>query len=179
MRVLGVDPGSLATGWGLVEGSSARPSLVGCGVIRLPAGIGFAERLARLHAEFDELISRLQPAVAAVEAPFHGASARSALQLAHARGVVLAVLAGHGIEVAECSPAAVKKSVTGNGRAEKAQVRRMVCQLLGAGAEGQRDDATDALAVALFQQTAAGVHAAVRRTERRPRPLKRPKEPRA
>ncbi len=111
-------------------------------------GTGLAERLGWLHERFQEMVDRLQPDAAAVEATFHGASARSALHLAHARGVILAVLAQAGIPVAECAPATVKKAVTDNGRADKLQVRAMVCRQLGLETD-QPDDLTDALAVAL------------------------------
>ena len=84
--ILGVDPGSVATGWGLVGGSGARPALIEAGVIRMAARLPFAERLHRLRCEFEGLLLRLRPAEAAVEAPFHGPNSRAALQLAHARG---------------------------------------------------------------------------------------------
>jgi len=94
------------------------------------------------------VIRREAPTSAAVEAPFHGKSSRAALQLAHARGVVLAVLAEAGLEIGEYSPATVKQSVAGNGRADKLQVRRMIGCLLGPAAAKGPDDLTDALAVA-------------------------------
>jgi crossover junction endodeoxyribonuclease RuvC len=96
----------------------------------------------------DALVSRLCPDVAAVEAPFQGASARAALQLAHARGVILAVLANHRIEVVEYAPATVTKSVAGSGRADKEQVGHVVRQLLGS-AVSPGHDASDALAIGL------------------------------
>ncbi len=150
LRVLGVDPGSLRTGWGLVGGSPLEPSLVDCGVIRLPARATFPDRLHLLLAELSGVVGRLSPTAAAVEAPFHGVNPRTALQLAHARGVVLAVLGGAGVPVTEYAPATVKVAVTGNGRADKDQVRAMVQQLLGgAAAPTGLPDESDALAVAL------------------------------
>lgn len=143
-----MDPGSLTTGWGLIGGSINRPELLECGLVRL-RGDDFAARLAKLKGEFEDLVDRLQPDSAAVESPFHGANARSALQLAHARGVVMAVLAAAGVEVAEYTPAVVKKAVTGNGRATKPQVRAMVFRLLAAPARDTASDLSDALAVAL------------------------------
>lgn len=162
-RILGVDPGSFQTGWGLVGGSPARPALLECGVIRLRAGGSFAERLARLRREFEALISRVEPTEAAVEAPFHGANARAALQLAHARGVVLAVLGGAGVPVMEYAPATVKKSVTGAGRAEKAQVQAMVARLLGTATLPKPTDVSDALAVALCHLASSGLRSAILR----------------
>ena len=147
--ILGIDPGSYRTGWGLIEDGPARPNLVECGVIRLTEGVSFPLRLHHLQTQFAILVQRLSPACSAVESPFHGASARSSLQLAHARGVLLAVLAGAGVPVTEYTPATVKKAVTGNGRAEKAQVGAMVLRILEVGTRSWPGDATDALGVAL------------------------------
>ena len=148
-RILGIDPGSLHTGWGLLGGSFHRPTLIDSGVIRLGQAGSFPCRLAGLRASLEILLSRVAPTAAAVESPFQGINARSALQLAHARGVVLAALAGAGLEVVEYSPAEVKKSVTGTGRADKAQVEFMVGRTLGATAMGSCGDRADAIAVAL------------------------------
>ena len=163
MRVLGIDPGSWNTGWGLLDGSPSEPRLVDCGVIRLGKRGSFASRLSHLQGEISDLVDRVRPELAAVEAPFHGASARAALQLAHARGVVLAVLAGSGLEVAEYAPAAVKKAITGNGRADKRQVRKMVQALLGRAAESRSNDVSDALAVSLCHLSCHGFREAVAR----------------
>ena len=163
-RIVGVDPGSIVTGWGLLGGTAAAPLLHESGVIRLPTAGSFAARLACLQREFLALVERLEPTVAAVEAPFHGKSSRSALQLAHARGVLLAVLAGAGVEVCEYTPAAVKKTITGSGRADKEQVRRMIATQLGAGLARRPEDQTDALAVALCHLAGQGFLAAVRRS---------------
>ena len=123
--------------------------MIGCGEIRPGDSLPFAERLHRLHVGIEAVVLSHRPDSAAVESPFHGASARSALQLAHARGVILAVLGGAGIQVAEYAPATVKKAVAGNGRAEKAQVRAMVLRLLGCDLPSESTDLSDALAVAL------------------------------
>lgn len=147
--MLGIDPGSRVTGWGLVRGPVSRPALEGCGTIRLPVGVPFAERLNRLREEIEHVARMAGPCCAAVETPFHGANARSALQLAHARGVILAALAAHGIAVSEYEPATVKKAVVGNGRADKQQVKAMVGHLLSTEVPGDTADPFDALAVAL------------------------------
>jgi crossover junction endodeoxyribonuclease RuvC len=140
--VLGVDPGSLRAGWAVLGGSADRPRLVACGEIRLPADLSF-------HAATERVVGAHAPAEAAVEAPFHGISARSALQLAHARGVVLAVLGASGIPVTEYAPASIKKAVTGSGRADKGQVQAMISRLVpGAGAT-HGPDVFDAIATAL------------------------------
>lgn len=124
-----------------------------------------AERLDVLYTELSQVVERLSPGFAAVEAPFHGVSARSSLQLAHARGVILAVLGRAGVPVAEYAPAAVKVSVTGNGRAEKTQVQAMVTRLLPAVDRDLPHDTYDALAVALCHLSRCGFAAAI---ERRP-----------
>jgi len=163
--VLGVDPGSQTTGWGLLGGTASRPQLLDGGVVRLGRSGSFAGRLARLHQDLTAVVERLRPGVAAVEAPFHGASARSALRLAHARGVVLAVLAAAGVEVAEYSPAAVKKAVTGSGRADKEQVASMVFRQVGEEFAAHPHDLSDALAVALCHLSHCGFDSAVQRAE--------------
>ena len=165
-RILGVDPGSIATGWGVLVGSSHRPRLGDCGVIRL-SDRHFAQRLARLQTEFEQLVEEAHPTVAAVETLFTGASARSALQLAHARGVILAVLARAEVSVAEYTPATVKLSVTGSGRADKEQVRMMVMRLLDLELGNRPTDLSDALAVALCHTTRSRFHARVETAEAR------------
>lgn len=162
MRVLGIDPGSWTTGWGLVGGTATQPIALEFGRFRLE-GATLAARLARLQSDLDALVVRLAPNVAAVESAFHGANPRSALQLAHARGVILAVLAGRGLDVIEYTPATVKKSVTGNGRASKDQVQGMVRRLLGGRPKIASADAADALAVALCHAVTARYHVAVQR----------------
>jgi crossover junction endodeoxyribonuclease RuvC len=150
----------------LIGGSAARPAIIDCGIIRLGRH-AFAERLHRLYRQLDDVVERLQPTACAVEAPFHGASARSSLQLAHARGVILAVLAGRGLDVAEYTPAEVKKAVTGNGRAEKLQVGRMVQSVLGSRTQREPSDVTDALAVGLCHMANGRFAAAVSRARSR------------
>jgi crossover junction endodeoxyribonuclease RuvC len=156
--ILGLDPGSLHTGYGLVEKSGSAVRAVDVGRLSCPRDLAVPQRLAHLTTCLTELLTRRTPDLAVLETPFAGMNARSLIVLAEARGALLAVLAGRGIEIREYSPAEVKSAVTGNGRADKEQVARMVRLLLvaegggTAGATGgQRwaSDATDALAVAL------------------------------
>ena len=149
VRILGVDPGSLRAGWALVSGTAARPELSACGEIVLPGAWAFETRLARLHDELAQVVAATAPTHAAVEAPFHGISARSALQLAHARGVALAVLGGAKVPVSEYAPATIKKAVTGQGRAEKSQVSMMVRSIVRQPEASLREDISDAVATAL------------------------------
>jgi crossover junction endodeoxyribonuclease RuvC len=132
--------------------------LIASGEIRLSDRMTLAERLARLHQGMTSVILEYAPNEAAVEAPFHGVSARSALQLAHARGVVLAAIGSAGLRVSEYSPATIKKAVTGNGRAEKQQVEAMVSKLVAGGCAPGRSDIADAIAAALCHLFGA-VHA--------------------
>jgi crossover junction endodeoxyribonuclease RuvC len=147
--ILGLDPGSLHTGYGLIErrGSSLIP--VAAGRFSCPRGLDLPRRLAELSGRLDELVAGRRPDLAVLEAPFHGMNAHSLIVLAQARGALLAVLAGRGIEIREFSPAEVKSAVTGNGRAGKDQVARMVRLLLAARGDGWPADATDALALAI------------------------------
>ena len=175
-RILGIDPGSYRTGWSLLGGSFRRPALIDSGVIEVAAGGAFSLRLSCLQRALEDLLAQLAPTAAAVESPFHGVNARSALQLAHARGVILAVLAGAGLEVVEYAPAAVKKTVTGTGSAGKSQVEFMVSRTLGAAAANSCGDRADAIAVALCHlfatdsRLAAPVRGEGGRWRRSPRP---------
>jgi crossover junction endodeoxyribonuclease RuvC len=164
-RILGVDPGTRCAGWAVIAGSVYKPELVACGEIRLPARLAFARRLADLHEGIAAVVAQHEPSDAAVEAPFHGISARSALQLAHARGVVLAALGAAQVPVYEYAPATIKQSVTGNGRAEKAQVAAMVGKLVTGGEACARPDVADAIATALCHLFAAGAADAIGRKD--------------
>jgi crossover junction endodeoxyribonuclease RuvC len=143
-----VDPGGFVLGWGLVRKEGGRLAYEQGGVVRPRKTDVFSERLRQLHEGLTEIMGRLRPDAVAVEAVFHALHARSALQLGHARGVVLLAVAQAGLPVHEYPPATVKKAVTGHGAAEKEQVRKMVGMLLGTTIEGATDQA-DALAVAI------------------------------
>jgi crossover junction endodeoxyribonuclease RuvC len=147
--ILGLDPGSLHTGYGLVEKHGSAVRAVDVGRLSCPRDLAVPQRLAWLAEHLGELVSRRPPDLAVLESPFAGMNARSLIVLAEARGALLAVLAGRGIEIREYSPSEVKSAVTGNGRADKEQVARMVRLLLGLDGRGWTSDATDALAVAL------------------------------
>jgi crossover junction endodeoxyribonuclease RuvC len=147
--ILGIDPGSLHTGYGLVERQGSSIKVIEAGRISCPRDLPLPARLVRLVTGLQDLLARRPPDLAALETPFHGMNAHSLIVLAQARGALLAVLAGHGLEIREYSPAEVKSAVTGNGRADKEQVARMVRLLLASAGEGWASDATDALALAL------------------------------
>jgi crossover junction endodeoxyribonuclease RuvC len=164
VRIFGIDPGSVRTGYGCVDSDGSRHRLVLCGAIASPARLPFPERLLAIHAGLRRLLEDCRPDAVAVESLFHAVNARSALQLGHARGVALLAACQSGVPVAEYAPAAVKRAVVGYGRAEKGQVQRMIALLLGLEAAPQPYDASDALAVAichLHSLAPAGVAAAI------------------
>jgi crossover junction endodeoxyribonuclease RuvC len=147
LKVLGVDPGSSATGWALICAEGNRYRLESHGVLR-SRGSSRAQRLADLDLRFRDLLRQLVPDAAAVESSFSGLNPASGLQLAECRGVLLAAL-GHGhLEVHSYSPAQVKSAVVGHGRAEKQQVVYMVSRLLALDTPPPQD-AADAMAVAI------------------------------
>ena len=150
MRVLGIDPGTAVLGYGVVEGGSGlRPTLIECGTLTTQARHPLPDRLRTLYDGVSALLSRHAPEALAVESAFYGRNVRTAVVLSHARGVIL--LAGNiaGVDLAEYSPAQVKKAVVGRGAALKPQVGYMVAQLLRLSSPPSPEDASDAVAVAL------------------------------
>jgi crossover junction endodeoxyribonuclease RuvC len=148
MRILGIDPGSNATGYGVVEGSGSSLRHLTHGVLRPPTGRDPADRLAYLHGEISRIVAEVRPEICVIEQVFVASSPRSALVLGQARGVALAALAGGDVPVREVSARAVKKAVVGTGAANKSQVQAMVKRLLGL-EESPPSDASDALAIAI------------------------------
>jgi crossover junction endodeoxyribonuclease RuvC len=149
MLILGVDPGSLRTGYGAIDTDGRRHRLVEKGAIAAPRRHPLPERLRHIHAGITAVIERLEPDLLAVEDVFHAANTRTALVLGHVRGVVLLAGAEAGLPVHEFPPATVKQQVTGFGRADKRQVAFMVARILDLPEAGEAGDAADALAVAL------------------------------
>jgi crossover junction endodeoxyribonuclease RuvC len=148
--VLGVDPGTTVTGYGVVERSAAAPDrLVECGVVRAAASRPLAERLDAIYQGVSDVIARHRPEAVAVESAFVHRNVRSALVLGHARGVVLLAAARAGLPLFEYAPAMVKKTVTGGGSATKLQVQRMLARLLRLAEAPRPADAADGVAVAL------------------------------
>ena len=149
MIVLGVDPGSVRTGWGAIDTDGRRHRLIEQGVIAPAARLPLPDRLRAIHDGVAALVARLRPDVLAVEDSFHSVNTKTALVLGHVRGVVLLAGAEAGLAIDAFSPATVKAQVTGFGRAEKSQVAFMVTRLLELPGPGEAGDAADALAVAL------------------------------
>ncbi len=153
MKVLGVDPGTAATGYGVVETGNGVPGrfgrLIECGVIRFPRGRTLPHRLEELHAEIAALIAKHRPTALALENAFYHKNVRTTLVLGHARGVVLLAAQQEGLDIAEYSPATVKKTVVGAGGATKPQVAAMVARLLRLRQPPKPSDAADGVAIAL------------------------------
>ncbi len=148
IRIIGIDPGLRNMGWGVIEVCGSRLVFVACGSVHSKAGTSLAGRLCELHQGLLGVISELAPAEAAVEETFVNCDPQSALKLGQARGVALVAPALAGLPVAEYAANLIKKTVVGNGHAEKAQIAMMVKFLLPK-SEAKSADAADALAVAI------------------------------
>ena len=153
MRVLGIDCGSARTGYGVIESDGVEHRLLAAGVISTSTKLPFERRLFEISEGLRGLIREHVPQAAAVEEVFYSANVRTALKLAHVRGIALLAIAEAGLEFAEYSPLEVKNSVVGYGRAEKCQVQSMVRSLLGLAEIIESEDASDALAVAICHAT--------------------------
>jgi crossover junction endodeoxyribonuclease RuvC len=149
MRILGIDCGAARTGYGVIESDGRKHSLVAAGVIATSPREPFERRLGRIALGLRQVIRDHAPRAAAVEEVFHASNVKTALKLAHVRGVVLATLAEAGLPLGEYSALAIKTSVVGYGRAEKRQVQLMTCSLLRLSEPVASEDAADALAVAI------------------------------
>ncbi|PMR74966.1 crossover junction endodeoxyribonuclease RuvC [Billgrantia endophytica] len=147
MLILGIDPGSRITGYGVLDVATPTPRYVASGCIRIQ-GDDLAQRLARIYAGISELIAVHRPGEFAIEQVFMSKNADSALKLGQARGTAIVCAANHGLPVSEYGPRQIKQAVTGNGGADKLQVQHMVTAILGLDGTPQAD-AADALAIAL------------------------------
>jgi crossover junction endodeoxyribonuclease RuvC len=157
MRVLGIDCGTERTGYGVIASDGREHRLVAAGVIRTRADAPLQTRLLEIARGLREVIREHQPEAVAVEQVFHAANAKTALKLAHVRGVALLAAAEAGLELGEYSPLEIKSSVVGYGRAEKSQVQKMVGSLLALDQPLASEDACDALAAAICHATKRSV----------------------
>jgi crossover junction endodeoxyribonuclease RuvC len=174
MIVLGIDPGTASTGYGVVADDPTRPGRLRAldgGVIETSAGLPLERRLAAIHARACELIDEHAATAVALENLYFGANARSALAVGQARGVVLLAAGQRGLACGSYTPQQVKSAVCGSGRAEKAQVQEMVQRLLSLTALPQPDHAADALAVAICHLNRAPLAAAASQPAAAGRPL--------
>jgi len=156
VRVFGIDPGSLRTGYGCIESDGRRHRLLACGAIRTATHAPLAARLEQIHAELGQLLSEHRPDCIVIENLFHAKNVKSALVLGHARGVAVLAAVQTALPIVEYTPAEIKASVAGYGRAGKSQMQHMVKILLGLASAPKPHDAADALAVALCHVHARG-----------------------
>lgn len=155
MRILGIDPGSRHTGWGVVERRGSSLRLLRCGTFSLAERLPLAERLAQIHDGLVAVVEAERPDAVSVETVYHGTNPKTALVLGQARGAALAAVGGGSRPVHEYAAGEIKRAVTGNGRAGKDQVSRMVGILLGVASPGD-EHACDALAAAICHVHRAG-----------------------
>lgn len=154
VTVIGIDPGSRYTGWGVIREQSGVLQLIDCGLVRTVSnGDDFSSRLACIFCELGKVLERHQPQEAAIEQVFTAKNIASALKLGQARGAAVAACAARGLSVDDYEPTLIKKSLVGAGRAEKEQVAFMVRQLLNIRDSKLALDTTDALAVAICHLT--------------------------
>src|SRR3989440_1916342 len=159
MRVLGIDPGSETTGWGVVEGDSngQRYHLVEFGVVKLSSSATFSSRLLKISKGLEEVIEKLKPDACAIEEAFYSVNPKVTLKLGQVRGVALLAAEKAALQIGEYSPRRVKQTVAGYGNADKQQVQQMVRVLLSLSTVPEPHDAADALAVAICHFHHAGV----------------------
>lgn len=156
MIVLGIDPGTAALGYGIVESAHGRLRAVDHGVLSTSPDLAMPERLLAVHGLVSSLLAEHGPALLAVERLFFSRNAQTALGVGQARGCVLLAAAQHGVPVVEATPNEVKSAVAGYGAADKEGVQRMVQVVLGMAEPPRPDDAADALAIAVWAANSAG-----------------------
>ncbi len=149
MRVIGIDPGTAITGWGVVEGDSHRLQMMASGVITTPAGMPLPQRLQIIYRELAAVVAEWQPETSAIEELFFSKNAKTALAVGHGRGAAMLALANANLPIFEYKPLEVKQAITGHGGADKKQMQQMVKLLLNLDDIPRPDDAADALAVAI------------------------------
>lgn len=149
MRIMGIDPGTIRCGYGVVDlfAGAARP--IDYGVVRPPRDTDLPQRLKIIYDGLCELIERHEPEVVAVEGAFYGANAKTAIKIGEARGIVLLAAQSADLKLVQYPPATVKKAVVGNGNASKEQVQQMIKVELGLSEIPEPNDAADGLALAL------------------------------
>jgi crossover junction endodeoxyribonuclease RuvC len=149
MRLLGIDPGTRAAGWSIIEVKGPALRLIDCGFFRPSPKLPIHHRLVQIFEGYEQLIGLHRPVAGAVEETFAGNNPQSSIAMGEGRGVALLALARAGIQVWELSPAEIKKAVTGSGAATKDLVARMVCARLRLKEVPKPEDVTDAIAVAI------------------------------
>jgi crossover junction endodeoxyribonuclease RuvC len=151
--ILGIDPGYGRMGFGVIYVEGTKTQLIDYGVATTTAGDAFENRLLSLANDLHELFEHHKPDLVAIEKIFFGKSTTTAMKVAHARGIALLMAAQSGAPIVEYAPSQIKKAVTGDGKANKAAMQKMVKQLLGLAKIPKPDDAADALAIAITAST--------------------------
>lgn len=149
MIILGIDPGTATTGFGLIEKKGAKISLIDFGCILTPAKIPLEDRLHTIFDELSDILKKHMPQQVAVEELFFSTNAKTAISVGQARGVILLAAKKQGLSVAEYTPLEVKMALTGYGKADKKQIQHMVKAVLSLAEVPKPDDAADALAIAI------------------------------
>lgn len=152
MRIIGIDPGLVSTGWGIIESKGSSLTFIDCGTIAPNSKAQLSERLQELYTDLTRIIQLYKPMSAAIEETFVTANGASTLKLGQARGALIVTLASQGLPVAEYATRTVKKAIVGTGTADKNQMGQMVGVLLPASREALKackHDAADALAIAI------------------------------
>jgi crossover junction endodeoxyribonuclease RuvC len=149
MRIIGIDPGTATTGFGVIEYHRGRYVFIDAGVITTPPDEHMPNRLVTIHEELSQVLKETKPERSAVELLFFATNVTTAISVGQARGVILLTLAEYGLIPAEYTPMQIKQAVTGYGGAKKPQIQQMVQRLLALPAIPKPDDAADALAIAI------------------------------
>jgi len=165
MRVLGIDPGSSVTGYGIVDELNGSISAVTWGTIRTSNRLPFPKRLKTIHDGLTEIIKKYSPDVASIENLFFAENAKSALKLGQVRGAAILSAANQSVEVAEYTPLEIKQAISGYGRADKGQIQNMVSILLNLNEIPKPFDASDALAIAICHINTAQMKIRIQNTE--------------
>lgn len=157
VKILGIDPGTATTGWGVIEVQSSKLKVESCGYVLTPAKQNQAKRLAHIFSELDNIIKKTKPDVVAIEKLFFINNIKTAMTVGEARGVCLLVAEQNKIPIFEYTPLQVKQSLTGYGKAEKKQIQMMVKMILKLREIPKPDDMADALAIAITHAHCCGV----------------------
>lgn len=149
MRIIGIDPGTGITGFGIIEPVNQKYKLIDAGVIRTPAKTDDAERLMTIYENITELIKEFKPTVMSIEKLFFAKNVTTAMTVSQARGVVLLAAQQNGLEIFEYTPLQIKQAITGYGKADKPQMQEMVRILMNLKEVPKPDDCADAIAAAI------------------------------
>jgi len=149
MRILGIDPGTIAMGYGVIETRDDKVTLIDCGALTAPARSPIGERLSYLYNQLLKIVSRYQPDAVAIEQPFIAKNPKSALAIGRAQAIAILAAANKGVPTYEYTPTQIKQMVANYGASSKEQIQEMVRLQLGLSQVPQPNDAADALAVAL------------------------------